>query len=186
MENKIQKQIEGILFWKAEPVDTSEVAKILNVEPTEILEAAQILKEKMQNSGINLLINGNEIALITSPENGPLIENLIKDEINKDLSKAALETLSIILYKGPIKRSEIDYIRGVNSQFIIRNLLIRGLIIKEQNSQDERGFFYKASSELLNFMGISNINEMPEYQKIQEEINKFIVQNNNLQDEKTN
>lgn len=178
METKnIEKQIESILFWKAEPVKISDLAKILEISVEQVTEAAATLNSSLENRGIQLLNNNNELSLITSAENGPLIEKLLKEELNKELSKAALETLSIILYKGPMKRSEIDYIRGVNSQFIIRNLMIRGLVDKEQNPNDERGFFYKASSDLLNFMGIKSVAEMPEYEKVRTDIDNFM--NNN-------
>jgi segregation and condensation protein B len=183
---QIEKQIESILFWKGEPIKISELAKILEVSVEQINEAATSLNSSLQNRGIELLNNNNELSLITSAENGPLIEKLLKEELNKELSKAALETLSIILYKGPLKRSEIDYIRGVNSQFIVRNLMIRGLIDKEQNPNDERGFFYKASSDLLNFMGIKNCAEMPDYEKVRVDIDNFMSANSETSPETNN
>jgi segregation and condensation protein B len=182
----IEKQIESILFWKAEPVKISELAKILEISVEQVNEAAASLNSNLENRGIQLLNNNNELSLITSAENGPLIEKLLKEELNKELSKAALETLSIILYKGPMKRSEIDYIRGVNSQFIIRNLMIRGLVDKEQNPNDERGFFYKASADLLNFMGIKSVSEMPEYEKVRTDIDTFMNNNEEAKPETIN
>jgi len=187
METKIiEKQIESILFWKAEPVKISDLAKILEISVEQVNEAAAALNTSLENRGIGLLNNNNELSLITAAENGPLIEKLLKEELNKELSKAALETLSIILYKGPMKRSEIDYIRGVNSQFIIRNLMIRGLVDKEQNPNDERGFFYKASSDLLNFMGIKSVSEMPEYEKVRTDIDNFMNNNEEAKPETVN
>ena len=81
----------------------------------------------------------------------------------KDLGKAGLETLSIILYRGPATRRDIDYIRGVNSQFILRNLLIRGLVEKIQNPDDQRTFFYKPTFQLLSYLGIGKLEDLPEY-----------------------
>ncbi len=182
---KLEKQIESILFWKAEPVKISELAKILSVNETQIVEAANSLNSNLENRGIQLLNDGKELSLITAAENGPLIETLLKEELNKELSKAALETLSIILYKGPIKRSEIDYIRGVNSQFIMRNLMIRGLVEKEINPEDERGFYYKASNDLLNFMGIKSVAEMPEYEKVRTDIENFMNNNEEAKNAQT-
>jgi segregation and condensation protein B len=187
METKIiEKKIESILFWKAEPVKISDLAKILEISVEQVTEAAASLNSSLENRGIGLLNNNNELSLITAAENGPLIEKLLKEELNKELSKAALETLSIILYKGPMKRSEIDYIRGVNSQFIIRNLMIRGLVDKEQNPNDERGFFYKASADLLNFMGIKSVTEMPEYEKVRTDIDNFMNSNEEAKPETVN
>jgi len=89
------------------------------------------------------------------------------------LGKAGLETLSIILYKAPITRVEIDYLRGVNSNFILRNLLIRGFIEKVVNPGDQRSYLYKPSLDLLSFLGVSKVEDLPEYVSIQEEIKDF-------------
>jgi segregation and condensation protein B len=96
----------------------------------------------------------------------------------RDLGKAGLETLTIILYKHPIKRSEIDYIRGVNSSFILRNLLIRGLI--ERLTEKEglgRGYLYKPTLELLSHLGVSKIENLPESASITSELENFATQN---------
>ena len=114
--------------------------------------------------------NGNEVMFATAPEASTLIEKITKDELTRDLGKAGLEVLSIILYKGPVARREIDYIRGVNSNFIIRNLLIRGLIEKTESKEGERSFTYKPTFELLSYMGVSSAHELPEYEKMQAEI----------------
>ncbi|HMO78586.1 MAG TPA: SMC-Scp complex subunit ScpB [Candidatus Paceibacterota bacterium] len=174
MENDIQKQIESILFWKGEPVTFSELSKILKRSPEEIKQNIALLSESRKNSGINLIYNETEAVLMTSPQNSEIINNLQKEELSKDLSKAAIETLTIILYRGPISRSKIDYIRGVNSQFIIRNLLVRGLIIKTQDPNDDRIFLYQASTETLAHLGINNTKEIPEYQKVNQDIDNFL------------
>lgn len=109
-----------------------------------------------------------------------LIEKLRKDELVRDLGKAGLETLSIIIYKGPIARAEIDYIRGVQSTFIIRNLMIRGLIEKIPNPKDQRSFLYRPTFDLLSFLGVKSIEEMPEFLKVKEEFESY---NNNLKPE---
>ena len=92
------------------------------------------------------------------------------------MGRAGLETLSIILYKGPINRREIDYIRGVNSNFILRNLLIRGLVERVQNTDDARSFLYKPTFEVLSFMGISKIEDLPEYVEVRREVEEIIEQ----------
>ncbi len=89
------------------------------------------------------------------------------------MGKASLETLTIILYRGPITKSQIDYIRGVNSNFILRGLLIRGLIEREKNPDDERGFIYKPAIELITHLGIGSLSGLPEYTETQAQILKF-------------
>ena len=114
-----------------------------------------------------------EIMLGTAKELSPLIEQITKEELIKDLGKAGLETLSIVLYQGPISRAGIDYIRGVNSQFILRNLLIRGLIERVDNPADSRSFLYKPTLALLSHLGISSIAELPEYEQVKKDIENF-------------
>ena len=121
-----------------------------------------------------LLEKENDISLGTNPEISTLIENLQKEELNKEFSKSSLETLSIILYKNGVSRSEIDYIRGVNSSFILRALSVRGLIEKSLDPKDTRKIIYKPSFELLSFMGVKNVEELPDYEKVNTSISAEI------------
>lgn len=113
------------------------------------------------------------VMLATAPEVSGVIEKVRKEELSRDIGKAGIETLSVILYKGPVARSEIDYIRGVNSTFILRNLLIRGLIERISNPKNQRSFLYKPTFELLSFLGISSIEELPKFKAVQQELEKF-------------
>ncbi len=172
-ENNLEKQIEAILFWKGEPVAIKKLAQILTVKEEEISTALKKLETSLSNRGISLVFKEDEVALTTSKETSELIEKLIKDELIKDLGKAGLETLSIVIYQGPVSRAEIDYIRGVQSTFILRNLMIRGLVEKVSNPNDQRSFLYKPTFELLTHLGITKIEEMPEFQKAKEEIESY-------------
>lgn len=174
MDQNISNQIEALLFYEATPVKITRIAEIMNLTTEEIEESLNTLESNLNNRGINLSRKDDEVTLATSKESSELIQKLRKEELTKDLSKAALETLSIIIYRGPIKRSEIDYIRGVNSQAILRILLVRGLIDKVVNPKDERGFLYKPSFDLLNHLGLNNIKEMPEFTQVNEDIDNFI------------
>lgn len=170
---KLESQIEAILFWKAEPVSIKKLASILNKSENEIKEAMRSLDESLKGRGIALIQWEDEITLGTTKEISSLIESLTKEELNKDLGKAGLETLSIILYQSPISRVNIDYIRGVNSQFILRNLLVRGLIERVDNPEDQRSFLYKPSLELFSYLGIKKITDLPDYALVKEDIEKF-------------
>ena len=123
-------------------------------------------KTNLENRGIALQENGEEITLGTTPEMSDIIENLQKEELNRELSKASLETLSIILYKNGATRAEIDYIRGVNSSFTLRALSVRGLIEKTLDPKDNRRYIYKPSFETLSFMGVKAVEELPDYAKL--------------------
>lgn len=166
----LEQKIEAILFFKSEPVSFKKLEDILKVSKSEIKDAVSNLKTNLENRGIVLQEKNNEITLGTAPELSKLIEDLQKEELNRDLSKASLETLSIILYKNGVSRSEIDYIRGVNSSFTLRALSVRGLVEKTLDPKDNRRYIYKPSFELMSFMGIKSVAELPDYEEISDTI----------------
>ncbi len=171
----IENQIEAVLFWKGEPQSIKKLAASLGKKEDEIKAGLEILKAKIADRGVELVFKparqghsggDDEVMLGTSSKVSHIIERLTKEELVRDLGKAGLETISIIAYKGPISRSEIDYIRGVQSNFILRNLQIRGLVEKITNENDHRSFFYRPTFELLSFLGVSKIEDLPEYEKV--------------------
>ncbi len=169
----ISAQLEAILFWKAEPVSIKKLCSLLDVGTDAINSGLQELETALKGRGLTLVRTADEVMLGTAKGISPLIEQLTKEELTRDLGKAGLETLSIILYQGPISRADIDYIRGVNSQFIVRNLLIRGLIERVENPTDARSFLYKTTLQLLSHLGISKIEELPEYEQVRKDIEEF-------------
>ena len=173
----LSSQIEAVLFYKAEPLSIKRLCQILKKDETEIKNAIRELKESLRGRGLTLIEWEDEITLGTNKETSHIIETLTREELTKDLGKASLETLSIILYQGPISRSEIDYVRGVNSQFILRNLLIRGLIEKIENPKDQRSFLYKPSLELISYLGISKVSDLPDYDVVRMDIESFKKEN---------
>jgi len=179
MQLSLDAKIEAILFFKSEPMRITALAKLLTVSEGDIKNALEELPEKLTGRGVVLLIREDEIELRTAPEMSTLIETIQKEELTKDLGKAGTETLSIVLYKGPITRSEIDYIRGVNSTFILRNLLIRGLIEKVPNPKDQRSYLYKPTLELLSFLGLRTIEELPEFNMVKTELENFSKESQN-------
>ena len=169
-------KIEAILFWKAEPVSMKKLASLLN-EKLEAVKTALIeLENALKGRGLTLVQTDEEAMLGTTKELSSLIEQLTKEELTRDLGKAGLETLSIVLYQGPISRADIDYIRGVNSQFILRNLLIRGMVERIDNPKDARSFLYKPTLQLLSHLGVSKIADLPEYGKVRSDIETFKAQ----------
>jgi segregation and condensation protein B len=177
---KLEQKIEAILFFKGEPVSFKKLEDILKVSKEEIVEAVVSLKTNLENRGIVLIEKDKEITLGTAPAFSKLIEDLQKEELNKELSKAALETLSVVLYKNGASRAEIDYIRGVNSSFTLRALSVRGLIEKTTDAKDNRRYIYKPSFELLSFMGVKSVEELPDWSEVN---NSVEVAANNLAEE---
>lgn len=170
----LENQLEALLFWKGEPMALKKIEAALGATKDELEAALSALDASLARRGLKVIRNGNDVEMRTSPEASSLIEKLTKEELYRDLGKAGLETLSIILYKSPIKRSEIDYIRGVNSSFIIRNLLIRGLIERiTEKEATGRGFSYKPSIDLLAHLGIAKLEDLPEYATVKAELAAF-------------
>lgn len=169
----LDQKIEAILFFKGEAVSVPVLANMVGVSEDEIQQGVETLEEKLVERGLTVLHKDDELMLGTVPEAGVLIEMLIKEELSKDLGKAGLETLSIVLYRGPIARSKIDYIRGVSSTFILRNLLVRGLVERISNPADQRSFLYRPTFELLSYLGISRIEDLPEYESVKQEVAAF-------------
>ncbi len=169
---ELEHKIEAILFWKGEPMSRKKLADILKVSSDEITHGIQKLKENLDTRGIVLIEQDADIMLGTAPQMSSMIEELRKEELNRDLSKASLETLSVILYKNGASRAEIDYIRGVNSSFTLRALSVRGLIEKTIDQKDSRRYVYKPSFELLSYMGVTSVEELPDYAEVNSSINK--------------
>jgi len=157
--------IEALLFWKSEPLTIKELAKLSAKNEDEVKTALGELRAQLTNRGVALIETENEVALGTSPQFVELFAKLEKEENETPLTKAALETLAIILYRGKISKPELDTIRGVNSQFIVRNLLVRGLISREESPTDSRTFLYRPTPELFSFLGITQAKDLPSYEE---------------------
>ncbi len=176
-ELSLDNQIEAILFWKGEPQSIKKLAASLGKKEEEIIAGLEILKEKIKDRGVELIFKDDEVMLGTASKLSHVIERLTKEELVRDLGKAGLETISIVAYKGPISRAEIDYIRGVQSTFILRNLQIRGLVERIDNEKDHRSFLYRPTFELLQFLGVSKIEDLPEYEKVKAEFDQNNTEN---------
>lgn len=169
-----KQHIESIILFKGQAVTYKELSTLLEISKEEVQKAVQELSLEYQEKGIQIIYTEHECELVTSPANAELISKMQKQEIETELSSAALETLSIILYMGPIARSMIDFIRGVNSQFTIRTLLIRGLIEKDPTSKIP---MYTVSIDTIKFLGLNKLDELPNFKETRHEIEQFIKDN---------
>jgi segregation and condensation protein B len=171
---EIKQKLESILLFKGQPVPFKELAKLLETDEGAIKSTARDLAKEFEGRGMTVVMNEHECELVTSPAAGELLSSLQKQESETDLSSATLETLSIVLYMGPIARSMIDYVRGVNSQFTIRTLLIRGLIEKDPHSKTPK---YIASLDTIKYLGLNKTDELPNYADVKSSIAEFINEN---------
>lgn len=139
-------------------------------DETAIKQAIQELAADNQNSGIILLTHNNKLQLTTNPDNSPQVKKFLSLELRERLTDATIETLAVILYKQPVPRAEIENIRGVNSQYILRQLLIRGLIEKEGSTQDRRVQLYKTTLEFMQHLGIKDMKKLPDFEELTKNI----------------
>ena len=178
---QLEQLIEALLFFKGEPMKINELVKLTKNNESDVKLAVVNLGKNLDSRGVVLVEKDGEVALGTSPEASEAIEEMRQTELSRDIGKAGLETLAIVIYKGPVARSEIDYIRGVNSTFTLRNLMIRGLVERKTNPTDTRGFLYKPTLELLAFLGVGSMEDLPRYLEVEQELKTFVseFQNNN-------
>jgi len=169
-DENILGALEAVLFVYGEPLEIKKLSKILETSEEEINKAIEQLAKNLEseNRGLTLIRDDSRVELATKPKLSFLIESFIKSEFDENLTPAALETLSLIAYLGPLSRAQIDYYRGVNSSFTVRNLLLKGLIERYNKPDNQHVFFYKPSIDLLKYLGISKIEELPEYKKYKE------------------
>ena len=169
----LEIQLEGILFYKGTPQKKASLAKQLGVSDNALNDAIAVLGRRLDTGATRLVQTDTEVQLVAAPELDSMIETIRKDEMKRDIGKAGAETLAIILYKGPITRPDIDRIRGVNSSFILRNLLVRGLI---ERTMSGRTYTFDITPALLAHLGINNKLELPDYSVILDQLEKFEVE----------
>jgi len=163
----LKANLEAILFVSLKPLSSSKLASICGVKTKEVEEALAELKFDYKNreSGLSLIEVGKEYQLSTGEECSALIKDYLKDETSGELSQPSLETLTIIAYRGPIAKIELEKIRGVNCSLILRNLLLRGLVEESFNKKTNENF-YSVSLDFLRFLGISLVKELPDFEKM--------------------
>ncbi|MCJ7519691.1 MAG: SMC-Scp complex subunit ScpB [Anaerolineaceae bacterium] len=164
-EKTLPAILEALLFIAVTPVSISQLSSSLDESEKKIKEALEELdKYYTESRGLKLQWHGKKVQLTSSPEFSKIIEDFLEVEVTTTLSQASLEALAIIAYKQPVTRPEIDEIRGVNSDGVVRNLLSKGLI--EENGRVEgagRPILYGTTSDFLNYFGLSSIEELPSF-----------------------
>jgi segregation and condensation protein B len=155
-------QIEGLLFVAAEPVAPSHLAEALDVAPSMVEAALNELELSLQTRGLRLQRHSGRVQLTTAPQLAATIERFLGLEATTHLTRAALETLAIIAYQQPVTHPQIDSIRGVNSDSMLKSLLSKGLIIESGRADGPgRPILYSTAPEFLQHFGINSITELP-------------------------
>ncbi len=165
-------QVEGLLFVAAEPVTPAHLAEALEVAPSLVEAALKELDASLQTRGLRLQRHAGRVQLTTAPQLASTIERFLGLEATTHLSRAALETLAIIAYQQPVTHPQIDSIRGVNSDSMLKGLLNKGLIIESGRAEGPgRPILYSTSPEFLQHFGINSITELPPVETAEEDNN---------------
>lgn len=162
--------LEGLLFFKATPQKKTTLRELFAVGEDDWKLAVDRLKERLASGALRLVETDTHLQLVTAPELAPFVEAMQKDELSGDIGKAGAETLAIILYRGPILRSEIDRIRGVNSAFILRNLMVRGLV---QRTSKGSSYEFSITPKLLQHLGTTRREELPRFSEFMNALDTF-------------
>ncbi len=175
MNNSKVAELEALLFIHGEPIALSKAAKILGVNENDFPVLLREFEKSLgdEKRGLTVVYDGEKIQLATKPDFGSILGQFIREELSEDLTPASLEALSIISYLGPISRSRLEYLRGVNSFFTLRSLMLRGLVERYQDPKKHNTFFYKPSFDLLKHLGLNRIDELPEFEKFKSVVRVF-------------
>ncbi len=167
--NELASVIETLMFIVGEPLDTEDVKKVTGASEIEFWQALELLEAKYgKESGINLKKFGSKIQLCTNPINAPYVEDLLNPIQKKSLSQAALEVLSIIAYRQPVTRGEIEQIRGVKCDYSVMSLKQKGLI-DEIGHKDTIGHpvLFGTTDLFLRHFGLTSLEDLPEQENLE-------------------
>jgi len=169
IELPLSTKLEAMLFVAGEPVTTSQLATALDVASSVVERGLNELGAALSTRGLRLQRHAGRVQLTTAPQLAELIERFLGLEATSHLSRAALETLAIIAYQQPVTRPQIDSIRGVNSDSMMKSLLHKGLILESGRADGPgRPILYSTTPEFLQHFGLNSILEMPSLAKPEE------------------
>ena len=169
-ELPLSVKLEALLFVAAEPVPTAQLATALDVSTSVVERGLNELDASLQSRGLRLQRHAGRVQLTTAPQLAELIERFLGLEATSHLSRAALETLAIIAYQQPVTRPQIDSIRGVNSDSMMKSLLSKNLILESGRADGPgRPILYSTTPEFLQHFGLNSILEMPPLARSEEE-----------------
>ncbi len=157
--------LEALLFAASGPVTPAQIAEALECKTGEVEAALKMLHEGYQaGRGLSLQWHAGRVQLTTAPKFAPIVEKFLGLEATSRLSRAALETLSIIAYRQPVTRPGVDAIRGVNSDGVLRSLLTKGLVQEMGRTEGPgRPILYGTTTDFLQHFGLSSLEELPPF-----------------------
>jgi segregation and condensation protein B len=161
-DRELKAKLEALLLIAPGPVTPGQLATALEIQTAEVEAGLTSLAADYQERGFRLQRHAGQVQLTAAPEMAPLIERFLGLEATTQLSRAALETLAIIAYQQPVTRPQVDAIRGVNSDGVLKSLLSKGLVQEVGRGEGPgRPILYSTTPEFLQHFGLSSVNELP-------------------------
>ena len=161
---EIEALVESLLFVADQPVTVGQLARALEAKEAAVQEALLALDERYSQGkhGLRIQRQGERVQIVTASEAGPFIQRFLGLELSGPLSQAALEALSIVAYRQPVTRAQVEAIRGVHSEGVLRTLVARGLIEEVGRlEQVGRPILYGTTFEFLQQFGLTSVEELP-------------------------
>ncbi|MBC8331932.1 MAG: SMC-Scp complex subunit ScpB [Anaerolineae bacterium] len=161
-ELSLKASIEALLFVAPDAVSSGHIARVLEQTPRAVENALDELEAEYAERGLQIQRHDKQVRLTTAPQAAALIEHFLGLEASTPLSRAALETLAIVAYQQPVTRPQINAIRGVNSDSVMKSLLLKGIIEDAGRAEGPgRPILYSTTSEFLSHFGLSSTAELP-------------------------
>jgi len=159
----LQSLIESLLFVADEPVTIDQLALVLQTSADEVAAAVgNLSQEYAQQRGMRLQQKGQRVQMVTAPEATEYVRRFLGLEITSKLSPAALEALAIVVYRQPVTRAQVEAVRGVNSDGVLRTLVNRGMIEEVGRlEQAGRPIIYGTTFEFLQQFGLTSLDQLP-------------------------
>lgn len=165
--SKLKSQIESLLFVSNQPFSVRQLVNITKADKDKVEESVkQLMNEyNSEGRGVNIQKIDDKLQMVSSGDNAKIIKDFLKQEVTGELSRPALETLTIVAYRGPIVKAELEQIRGVNCSVILRNLMIRGLV---ESFEDKKKMqtSYNITLDFLKHLGLNEQSQLPDFERL--------------------
>lgn len=164
----LKSKLESILFISSRPLTIKKLAELLASEQDKVKAAlGELVAEygERKESGLQINRIGKQYQMATAAGSQKIVKDFVREEVTGELTRPQLETLTVIAYRGPIAKEELEQVRGVNCSLILRNLMIRGMVESEEDRKAMK-IYYFVTFDFLRFLGLSDISQLPDYDKL--------------------
>ena len=165
MSSPLELKLEAILFAGARPFSVRRLAELCESTPKEVEEALEALERRLEKTAVMLQRAAQEVQFVTRPEHADVVKQVARDEVSGELTRPSLETLTILAYRGPLTRPELEQIRGVQSSIILRNLMLRGLVEEKEDTRLGQPV-YAATFDFIRHLGLKSLEDLPDYEAL--------------------